>query len=84
MTLKDIEGEASVTVNQDLVVIPQANIISDEAEVAAKVAFTPDNRTGMIYARYKKLDVLLKLLGQKQDMDIIKVRDKFDSYELKY
>ena len=84
LTLKDIEGQASVSVNQDLVVIPQANITSDEAEGAAKVAFTPDNRNGMIYARYKKLDVLLKLLGQKQDMDIIKVREKFDSYELKY
>ena len=84
LTLKDIEGEASVSINQGQVVIPRASILSDEAEVAAKVAFTPDASTGMIYARYKKLDLLLKLMGKEQDMDIIKVREKFDRYELKY
>jgi hypothetical protein len=84
LSMKDIDGEASVSVEQDLVVIPHASILSDKAEVAAKVAFTPDARTGRIYARYKKLDVLLKLMGQEKDMDVIKVREKFDDYELKY
>ena len=84
LTMKDIDGEATVSAEQDLVVIPHASILSDKAEAAAKVAFTPDARIGMIYARYKKLDVLLKLMGQKQNLDVIKVREKFDNYQLEF
>lgn len=84
LTIRDIDGEATLDIAEDLIVIPSASILGDKAEAAAKVAFTPDARTGMIYARYKKLDVLLKLMGQQRNVDIIKVREKFDGYQLEY
>ena len=63
-------------------VIPAARVISDKAEVAAKAVFYEQGRDGVIYARYKKLDVLLKMNGDKSDLDVIKVREKFDGYQL--
>jgi hypothetical protein len=84
LDIRDIEGKATVEVEDDLVVIPLASVLSDKAEAAAKVAFTPDARNGMIYARYKKLDILMKLMGQDNDLDVIRVREKFDQYQLAY
>ena len=36
----------------------------------------------MIYARYKKLDVVLKMEGEKSNLDVFKAREKFDEYRL--
>jgi hypothetical protein len=35
----------------------------------------------MIYARYKKLDALVKFSGGDKNLDIIKVRETFDAYK---
>lgn len=80
LTLRDIEGEAILDINGTQVSIPHAQVISDKAELAAKVVFSPAGRTGVVYARYEKLDVLLKMTGQKSNLDVINVREKYDSY----
>jgi len=36
----------------------------------------------MVYARYKKLDTLVKRFKGKRDVDVIKARQKFEEYEL--
>ncbi len=80
LTMTDIEGEASIALDDDQVLVPHAQVNSDTAEVAAKVLFHPGGRDGVVYARYKKLDVLLKMMGKDSDLDVIKVREKYDVY----
>jgi hypothetical protein len=82
LTLKDLEGEGAITIDGDRMDIPTAQLISDKAEVAAKAVISPGNRDGMIYARYKKLDVLLKMEDGKNNLDIYKTREKFDAYRV--
>ena len=82
LTLKDIEGAANLELADERLAIPSARVISDKAEVAAKAVFYEAGRDGVIYARYKKLDVLLKMDGDKNNLDVIKVRKKFDAYKL--
>jgi hypothetical protein len=36
----------------------------------------------MVYARFKKLDTLVKRFNGKRDVDIIKSRKKFEEYAL--
>ncbi len=63
--------------------IPDAKVLSDKAEVAAKAVFYETGRDGMIYARYRKLDVVLKMTGEKSNLDVFNAREKFDQYELR-
>ncbi|MEH6583365.1 MAG: hypothetical protein V7754_15620 [Halioglobus sp.] len=82
MTMKDLEGEASLTLSDGRFTIPLAYVTSDTAEVAAKAVFSGGNSNGVIYARYNKLDLLLKTKDGNRNLDIINVREKFDRYEL--
>jgi hypothetical protein len=35
----------------------------------------------MIYARYKKLDAVIKVSGGKRNIDLIRARGKYDDYQ---
>ena len=82
LTMEDIEGDATVDVQAGRIAVPAAQISSDTSEVAAKVVFYPEGRDGMIYARYKKLDALLKMSKQSSNVDVLRVREKFDNFAL--
>jgi hypothetical protein len=81
LTLRDVEGEGSIETGDERIVIPHAQVLSDKAEIAAKAEFSPSGRKGVLYARYKKLDLLLKMEGDKNNIDVIRARSKFDSYQ---
>jgi hypothetical protein len=36
----------------------------------------------VIYARYEKLDMVLKMQGQESNIDVIRARRTFDAYQL--
>jgi hypothetical protein len=36
----------------------------------------------VIYARYKKLGIILKVTGGKKNFDLIRARGKFDAYRV--
>ena len=55
---------------------------SERAEVGIKASFFEGEREGTVYARYKKLDTLVKRFDGKRDVDVIKSRKKFDEYVL--
>ena len=80
LTLEDISGKARLEVADHAMVIPMARVISDKAEVAAKARIAGESRDGVIYARYNKLDALLRITAGKRNLDVIKVREKFDNY----
>ena len=55
---------------------------SEKAEVGIKATFYEGEQEGMVYARYKKVDTLVKRFDGKRDVDIIRSRKKFEEYVL--
>ncbi len=82
LTLEDIDGGGRIDVADNRIVIPLARVLSDKAEVAAKAVIAQESRDGVIYARYKKLDALLAISGDRRNLDLIRVRKKFDDYKV--
>jgi len=80
LTLEDISGKARMEVADNAMVIPMAQVISDKAELAAKARIAGESRDGVIYARYKNLDALLRIADGKKNLQVIRVREKFDNY----
>ena len=80
LTLEDISGRARIDVADNAVVIPMARVISDKAELAAKGRIARESRDGVIYARYKNLDALLSIAGETKNLELTRVREKFDNY----
>ncbi|MBE9539612.1 MAG: hypothetical protein IMF06_11050 [Proteobacteria bacterium] len=79
----DIEGDARVELANDRLEISHARIVSDKAEIALKAVFYNTGRDGMLYARYKKLGIVLKMEGDSSNIDVIRARKKFDEYQLR-
>lgn len=82
ITLTDLQGEASLEMEDDRVRIPLARVTSDKAEVAAKALFTGGVRNSAVYVRYKKLDMLLRTENNERNIDVVNVLEKFDAFTL--
>ena len=82
MSVKNLEGEAKMTLSGGKLRVPLAYVDSEKAEVGIKASFFEGEREGMVYARYKKLDTLVKRFDGKRDVDVIKSRKKFEEYVL--
>ncbi|MDA7840764.1 hypothetical protein N9A55_08345, partial [Luminiphilus sp.] len=63
-------------------IIPLAYVTSKKAEVAVKATFYDGERDGVVYARFKKLDALLRRENGKRKVEITKSREKFDQYQI--
>jgi hypothetical protein len=82
ITVEDIEGTARVAMANERVAIPHARATSDNIEVEAKGVITAESRNGVIYVRYKNADALLKIRNGKKSLDILRVRQKFEDYQV--
>ncbi|MBL6812292.1 MAG: hypothetical protein ISQ66_02070, partial [Luminiphilus sp.] len=82
MSVKNLEGAAEMSLSGGKFRVPLAYVDSEKAEVGIKATFFEGEREGMVYARYKKLDTLVKRFNGKRDVDIIKSRKKFEEYVL--
>jgi len=82
MSVKNLSGEAQMSLSGGEFRVPLAYVDSEKAEVGIKATFFEGEREGMVYARYKKLDTLVKRFKGKRDVDVIKARQKFEEYEL--
>ena len=80
LTVGEIEGEASMDVQQNRIIFPYAFASSDKIDVGAKGIITSETRDGVIFARYRKLKGLLKIRDGKRNFDIIRAQKKFDAY----
>jgi len=47
-----------------------------------KATFYDGERDGVVYARFKKLDALLKRENGKRKVVVTKSREKFDQYQI--
>jgi hypothetical protein len=80
LTIRDIEGRAKVAIANENIVIPLAHVSADKIEIGAKGRISEQSRDGVVYARYKKLDAILKVSGGKRNIDVIRAREKYDAY----
>lgn len=81
LTVEDIQGTVNLDVADNLVVIPYAFLDSDNIDFGAKGVIDKGFNNGVIYARYKKLGIILKITGGKRNIDLIRARGKFDEYQ---
>ena len=80
LVIEDIEGRVELEVANRKIVIPYAFIDSDNIDFGAKGVIEETTRNGVVYARYKKLDLVVKITDGKKNIDIIRAKDKFDEY----
>jgi hypothetical protein len=55
---------------------------SDNIDFGAKGVIDEGLSDGVIYARYKKLDFVVKISGGKKNIDLFRAKRKFDEYQL--
>ena len=82
MSVKNLNGETEMQLTGGKLKVPLAYVDSEKAEVGIKATFFEGEREGVVYARFKKLDTLVKRLDGKRNVDVIKAREKFEAYEL--
>jgi hypothetical protein len=82
LTIEDVNATVELDFVNPRLVIPAASMDSDKIEIGAKAVIDKDQRDGMIYARYKKLDIVVKFADGKRNIDLLKARRKFDEYRL--
>jgi hypothetical protein len=81
ITIEDIAGKADLEIADNQIVIPLAHAISDKIELGAKGTINPQTRNGIIYARYKKLDAVMKIEDGERNIDVIRAREKYQQYQ---
>jgi len=82
LTIEDVNATVELDFVNPRLVIPAATMDSDKIEIGAKAIIDKDQRDGMIYARYKKMDIVVKIADGKRNIDLLKARRKFDEYQL--
>ncbi len=82
LTIEDVNATVELDFVNPRLVIPAAKMDSDKIEIGAKAIIDKDQRDGMIYARYKKLDIVVKITDGKRNIDLLRARRKFDEYQL--
>jgi hypothetical protein len=80
LSVDTIHGAAEVVAANNQLVIPYASAVSDHIEVGAKGRISEQNREGVIYARYRKMDAILEISAGDRNIDIIRARAKYDAY----
>lgn len=82
LTVEEIAGEAQLHLRDERVVIPHAQVTSDTIDVAAKVSVTEQVDEGVLYARYKKLDALVRITDGKKRLELTRALEKYQEYQL--
>jgi hypothetical protein len=80
LTVENIEGKAELSASEGRATIPYALVSSDKIDVGAKGMFDDASREGIFYARFRKLDAILKVRNGDRNFDIFGAKGKFDNY----
>ena len=82
LTIEDVNGTVALDFVNPRLIIPTASMNSDNIELGAKGVIDKGLRNGVIYARYKKLDFVVKFSDGKRKIDLLRARRKFDEHQL--
>jgi hypothetical protein len=80
LIVEDIEATVELDVADGKIIIPYAFMDSDNIDFGAKGVIDETLHNGVIYARYKKLDAVVKISEGKKNVDVIRAKGKFDEY----
>jgi hypothetical protein len=83
LTIRDIDGEATLEMSDNQLRVTDAQVLSDKAEVAVKALFYEKGSDGVVYVRYRKLDAVLKMDGEESNLDVLGARQTFEQYRLR-
>jgi len=82
LTVEDVSGIVELEIANRKIVMPNAFMDSDNIEFGVKAVIDKAIKNGVIYARYKKLDIVVKVTDGKRNIDLMRARHKFDEYQL--
>jgi len=80
LTIENVSGNASMSLEKERLLVPHAFAGSDKIDAGVKGNMDAQGAEGVFYARFRKLDALLKIRDGKRNLDIIGARKKFDDY----
>ena len=78
LTVENIRGRAKMTLENDRLVIPYAFVSSDKVDAGAKGVIAEDFTDVVLYARFRKLDAVVKIKNGKRNIDIKGARKKLE------
>jgi len=82
LTVEGVKSMVNLDMSDNQIVIPHAFMNSDKIDFGAKGIFNKGVNDGVIYARYKKLDIVAKYSDGTRNIDLIGAKRKFDEYQL--
>lgn len=82
LTIEDVISDVTLDFENPRLIIPDASMLSNNIELHAKGVIDKDLRNGVMYARYKKVDIVVKFSDGKRNIDLFRARQKFDEFQL--
>jgi hypothetical protein len=80
LTIENVRGNATMSLEKEQLLVPHAFAGSDKIDAGLKGRMHDQGAEGVFYARFRKLDALLKIRDGDRNLDIIRARKKFDDY----
>jgi len=80
LTVRNVKGRGSMEVDDRRALVPYAMVGSDKIDVGFKGLLDPGGREGIFYARFRKLDGILKAKDGERNFDLLGARKTFDAY----
>jgi hypothetical protein len=81
LTVENIQGRAEMTLENEQLVIPRAFVSSDKVDAGAKGVMAADRADGVFYARFRKLDAVMKIKNGKRNIDVMGAKKTFTEYD---
>jgi hypothetical protein len=81
LTVEDIKGSARLKVDAGRALLPYAMAGSDKIDVGAKGVVDAKMREGIFYARFRRLDGILKVRNGERNFDLFGARKIFNAYD---
>ena len=82
LSADDLNGDMHLRMKDRSLYVSEAQLGAEDLEFAAKGLIANPDKSGMVYIRYKRLDALLDLTGEKRNIVLIGSLRKFDAYSV--
>jgi hypothetical protein len=82
LIIEDVEGRIDLDIHDKKIVIPYAFIDSDHIDFGAKGIIDETLHDGILYARYKKLDLVVRISDGKKNLHLFGAKQKYDEYQV--
>jgi translocation and assembly module TamB len=80
LTVGNVKGHGDMQIDNGRALVPYAMVGSDKIDVGFKGLAVPGRREGVFYARFRKLDGILKVKDGERNFDLLGAKRTFDAY----